>query len=122
MKVYLLTNEDVAKLSSIVKIPIPLLSQLYSMGMLNWQLARDKLILNDYRIIRRKSKYTSKQIILALMNQYNVSRSKVEEVVYLKREKRFFCLECGEKIGKTDSIKNDGLCDKCLAKTIEKVK
>ena len=114
-----LREKELEKLANVLQIPYTAVEKMASMNLINDGLAIDLLIINDWRALRRGNKYSVKQILPALINEYQVSRSKIESAVYGKRKRIFSCTQCGRRISKSESIRNEGLCDMCVSQTIK---
>ena len=69
--------------------------------------------------IKNTKKYTVKQILQAIMDEYQVSKTKVQAAVYGKRKRTYSCQQCGKRITKSESTRNSGICDACVSKSIE---
>ena len=81
-----LRAKDLEKLSEILQIPYFILEKMASMNMINDALAVDTLILHDWRALKRSKKYSVRQIVPALVKEYQVSKSKVESAIYNERK------------------------------------
>jgi hypothetical protein len=114
-----LRPKDIEKLSGIIKIPIADLARMSAMHILNEGAIIDLLIRYDFRKTRKNKNYTAGQITFALMDEYKVSSGKVDMAVHAKTNKRCYCDKCGLKVRKPEYIRNKGVCDKCVAKSIE---
>lgn len=114
-----LREKDLQKLSEILQIPYISLEKMSSMNLINDGLAVDQLILHDWRALKRSKKYSTKQVMTALVNEYQVSKSKIESAVYSKRKRIFSCTQCGRRISKSEFIRNEGLCDMCISQSIK---
>lgn len=115
-----LRDKDIEKLSGILQIPSYAVEKMSSMNLINDGLAVDMLIVHDWKSVRRSRKHRSTLIIAALANEYQVSETKVKTAVYGKRKNVYSCDSCGRRIArKAEYIRNNGLCDVCVTKTIE---
>lgn len=114
-----LRNKDTEKLSTILQIPQYAVEKMAAMNLIHEAIAIDMLIVHDWRKLKRHGQYTVKQILQAVMSEYQVSKSKVQAAVYGKRKHTYSCLQCGKRIVKSESERNDGLCDDCISKSIE---
>lgn len=114
-----LRDKDIEKLSAITKLPSSSLALLSSMGLLDSANTTNLLILHDWKTLKKTKKYTVKQIIQALMEEYGASRSKVQSAIYLKKQKMYYCGTCGKRISKGEHLRNEGICDLCVSKTIQ---
>lgn len=113
-----LREKDIYKLSEITNCPPETLQQMSEMNLLDVSEVRNKLILNDWRKLKRSKTYKSFQIIEAIATEYQVSSSKVEFVIYAKKRLLHYCEKCGKRISKVESIRNSGICDGCTVKSI----
>lgn len=114
-----LTEKEFVKLSDITGIPHHDIQKLYVMGILNEAVTLDHLIKYDFDTIRHQDKYRPGQIITRLADYYAVSKNKVKQAAYRKEHQRHFCEQCGKKIKASEFTRNNGLCDNCVAKSIE---
>ena len=114
-----LREKDIIKLATILEIPQFAVEKMVAMNLIHDAHAVDMLITHDWKRIRRMRKYTTRQICMALANEYHVSINKVDAAVHNRRKASYYCLECGVRIRKCDSVRNDGLCDKCMAASIK---
>lgn len=114
-----LREKEIEKLSIILQIPLFNVEKMASMGLIYEPNAIDLLVVHDWKKLKRDNKYTVKQIIQALMDEYQISRTKVQSAVYGKRKHTYSCNQCGKRITKSESVRNNGICDKCVSKTIE---
>lgn len=114
-----LTEKEFVKLSEITGVSHHDLQKLYVMGILNETVTLDHLIKYDFDTIRRKDKYRPGQIITRLADYYTVSKSKIMGAAYRKGHQRHFCQQCGKKVKAAEFTRNNGLCDDCVAKSIE---
>jgi formylmethanofuran dehydrogenase subunit E len=114
-----LREKDVNKLSTILRYPAETLQELAAKNLLDDTEARNLLILTDWRMLKKNKEYTTIQIVEALVNEYQVSKTKVETVIYAKKKSQYWCKECGKRIPKSEYRKNDGICDRCVALSIK---
>lgn len=114
-----LREKDIEKLSIILQLPQFAVEKMAAMNLINDALAVDMLVIYDWKRLKKNKKYTVKQILQALMDEYQVSRTKVQAAVYGKRKHTYSCQQCGKRITKSESVRNDGLCDMCVSKSIE---
>lgn len=114
-----LREKDLEKLSDILQIPYAATEKMSSMNLINDGLAIDLLIIHDWKTLKRSKKYSVKQILPAIMNEYQVSKSKVEAAIYGKRKRVYSCSQCGRRISKSEFARNEGLCDMCISQTIK---
>lgn len=114
-----LTEKEFVKLSEITGIPHHDLQKLYTMGIFNEAVTLDVIIKHDFDVIRKRDKYRPGQIIKRLADYYSVSTNKVTQAIYRKEHRRHYCEQCGKKIKAAIYKRNNGLCDDCVAKSIE---
>lgn len=114
-----LREKDVNKLSTILQYPTEALQELAAKNLLDDTEVRNLLILSDWRQLKRSKKYTTSQITDALINEYQVSKSKVESIIYSKKKSQYWCKECEKRIPKSEHLRNNGICDKCVALSIK---
>lgn len=119
MKKKKLTNKDLDKYAEISNIPIEHLVSLNNMDVLNVVNIHAVLIKNEYKKLLDENKYTGKQIMEALGEQYGISRYHVETIIYDKiKPTSCVCSKCGSEISKYKFSKNKGVCDKCIVAEI----
>lgn len=113
-----LRDKDIEKLAKVTENQVFTLVQLNSMGLINESVAIDLLIKFDWKRLKKRG-YTHKQVIMALSSEYDVSVSKITTAVYEKKKTVSFCRACGIEKLKRELNRNKGVCDACIAKTIE---
>ena len=119
MKKKKLTNKDLDKYAEISNIPVEHLVSLNNMDALNVVNIHAILIKNEYKKLLDENKYTGKQIMEALGEQYGISRYHVETIIYDKiKPTSCVCSKCGSEISKYKFSKNKGVCDKCIVAEI----
>lgn len=114
-----ITDKEYQKLADETGVSQYDLQKLNSMGLLRDNVMRDLLISHDYKKVKRTQIYNPSQIITRLAMFYHVGRQTVINAVCRKTATRYFCEECGKLIPKPQYIRNNGLCDDCVAKSIE---
>jgi hypothetical protein len=114
-----LREKDINKLSGITQIPTETLQKLEAMNLLDEMEVRNLLILTDWRALKRGKRYNTTQIVGALVNEYQVSKSKVENIIYAKRKSQYWCRQCEKRILKSEHQRNSGICDKCVIQSIK---
>jgi formylmethanofuran dehydrogenase subunit E len=112
-------NKDFDKLANILQLPVEMLQKLEAMNLLNIPECRNLLILTDWRLLKKNKEYTTFQITEALSNEYQISESTVEKIIYAKKKSQYWCEECRKRISKSESLRNEGVCDKCIVKSIK---
>lgn len=114
-----LTDKEFQKLSQETGVLQYDIQKLYSMGIMKDGPLMDLLIRHDFKAVRQKGKYRPSQIVTRLTMFYHVSRERVLAAIYQTRASNYFCEECGKLIRKAEYMRNAGICDDCVAKTIE---
>lgn len=114
-----LTDKEFQKLAEETGVSQYDLQKLNSMGILQDPVLLDLLIQHDFKIVKRADKYRTSQIITRLAMFYHVNRTRVMNAIGSKRVSNYFCEECGKLISKSEYRRNEGLCDDCVAKSIE---
>lgn len=113
-----LSDKHLYKLSAITGIQLQTLVDLSAMGLLNSPRTLELLVKYDWKLLTKK-RYTADQKIQALALEYNYSISRIRELVYSHNHIAYYCKDCGHEISKLLSKQNDGLCDKCVIKSIK---
>lgn len=106
------------KIADITHIPYPYIVALRDQGILDQKAARDKLIFHDYWKLVKTKQFTEKQIIEKLSGVYNVNQRKIQYVIKQKPKRMCYCRNCGTQLSQNIFIRNDGLCDRCIAHQI----
>lgn len=114
-----LQEAEYGKLASITGLTIIQLEKLFSMGLIEEERALDALILYDFRRIKRRHLYKVGQIVLAVMEKYQVPKSRVERVIYHKKKKVYYCDQCNKQITNREKRRGNGKCDHCVALGID---
>lgn len=114
-----LREKDIEKLAIILQLPQYTIEKMAAMNLINDSLAVDMLMIYDWKKLKNTKKYTVKQILQAIMDEYQVSKTKVQAAVYGKRKRTYSCQQCGKRITKSESTRNSGICDACVSKSIE---
>lgn len=114
-----LRQKEIDKLSIISQIPQHDIAKLFSMGLIDEPIAIDLLVAYDWKKLKQKKIYTVKQITQALMEEYDISRSKVQYAAYGKKKHTYSCTKCGRRILKSESLRNEGVCDRCISMSIQ---
>jgi hypothetical protein len=114
-----LREKDIQKISVLLKLPIDILQELNAKKLLDDTEVRDLLILSDWKKIRKRKNFTASQITEALMNEYQVSKSKIENIIYIKKKAQHYCTQCQKRIPKSEYKRNNGFCDRCIALSIK---
>ena len=114
-----LTDKEFQKLSEETGVSQYDIQKLYSMGILRDYSLVSLLIRHDFNAVRRKGRYRPAQIVTRLMMFYHVSRTRVLTAIYQQRSTNYYCEDCGKLIPKYEYVRNAGICDDCVAKSIE---
>lgn len=114
-----LDNNEIEKLSDATGVSVMDLQKLYAMGMLKESAALECLVRYTYGKIKKMGNYTPTQIFFMLTNKYKISRYAAENMVYSKHKPKYYCEKCGVEMKKSQYIRNDGLCDKCVALSVD---
>lgn len=114
-----LDENDISKLAEATGVSVIDLQKLYVMGLLKESAVIGSLVRYDYNQIKKMGKYTPAQIFFALTSKYQITRYAAQNMVYSKYKSRYYCEKCGIEIGKPKYMRNDGLCDKCVALSID---
>ena len=114
-----LREKDINKLSSVLNLSVETLQELGAKNLLDDTEARNLLILSDWKRLKRGNKHTTSQIVEALINEYQVSKSKVENIIYAKKKSQYWCKQCGKRILKSEYQRNNGICDRCVTLSIK---
>lgn len=77
-----LRQKEIDKLSIITQLPQHDIEKMLAMGLVNEPIAIDLLVVYDWKRLKKEKKYTVKQITQALMNEYDISRTKVQSAAY----------------------------------------
>lgn len=114
-----LREKELEKLSAITQVPIRYIQQMGSMDLIDEPVAVDMLIRHDYLSLKRRGVYKTGQIIAAISNEYKISPARVNNGIYKKKKRSFWCGRCGTRIPRTEHERNCGICDKCVIASIE---
>lgn len=114
-----LTDREFQKLAEQTGISQYDLQKLYSMGLLRDRGVMNVLMRYDYHKISRFGKYTPGQIYSRLAMFYHIPKENIASTIYGTNVSKYFCGECGKLIKKSEFKRNDGICDECVAKSIE---
>lgn len=70
-----LREKDIEKLSIILQLPQYTIEKMAAMNLINDSLAVDMLMVYDWKKLKNTKKYTVKQILQAIMDEYQVSKT-----------------------------------------------
>lgn len=114
-----LRPKDLDKLSQILDIDLAVIEKLNSMGMINQRSALSAIIANDWVRLRKLRRFRNDALVQALSDEYDFAKSSILRIVHPQRgKKQLYCEQCGEPVGKIESERNNGICDKCMADKI----
>lgn len=113
-----LQGKDLEKLSIIAETPLVHIQRLHSMGVLDDRAVFLHMMSCDFKRIKSRGYYTTKQIIAALANEYQVTEGVVKRAINSSKPKEFLCLQCGRLTDKKELKRNRGVCDQCLTNEI----
>lgn len=111
-------EKDLEKLARIADLPLVDIQKIHALGIIDETKALDRMIKYDYRRAKATGRYTVKQIVMALVDKYGVSHSRITSAMYDKKKTDALCVECGCVTRKSELKRNNGLCDRCVAKKI----
>lgn len=114
-----LTDREFQKIADEAGISQYVLQKLSSIGLLREPRMLDLLIRSDFKKISRTKNYRRSQIITRLEMFYHVPRARVCAAISNAKFYRCYCEECGKMITKSEFNRNEGLCDTCVAASIE---
>lgn len=114
-----LDNNEIEKLSDATGVSVMDLQKLYAMGMLKESAVMECLVRYTYGSIKKMGNYTPTQIFFMLTNKYKISRYAAQKMVYNKHKTKYYCEKCGIEMKKSKYLRNDGLCDKCVALSVD---
>ena len=112
-----LTEDELNAFSGIVEIEIPVITSIKDY--LDVRKVRTALIREEFIFLSKSGNYKKKQIIGALMEKYEMSKSYIELIIYTKNSKKAKrCTVCNKPITSYSHTANNGVCDKCVIKEI----
>lgn len=114
-----LGENEISKLAEATGIGVIDLKKLYSMGLLKENAAIACLVRHDYARLKKMGKYSPSQLFFALTNKYKITRYTAQNMVYPKHKRKYYCEQCGSEIRKHEYCSNGGLCNKCVALSID---
>lgn len=112
-------DKELQKLSQATGVALADIQKLYAYGVIDEVKTIDKLIKVDFRRLKASGKYMIKQIVAALAEEYQVSKTRITSVSYGKKITETVCTKCGRRIGKAEYKRNNGQCDECVIKSIK---
>lgn len=114
-----LGEKEIHKLSEITGVSHFDLQKLYTMGVFNESRIFEHLLRYEYHKLTRMGRYRPQHIIMALSAKYDVTPNRVRSAIYHKNSRFYYCDRCSKRIVKSRYVRNNGLCDDCVAKSIE---
>ena len=112
-------DKALEKLSALTEVPLSELHKLHALGVFDSGAVFARLMAADFKRIRKCKRYTVRQIVTAIANEYQVAPSTVHNAIYEKKKREFICTKCGKVVKKVELNRNSGVCDDCVAKEIE---
>lgn len=106
------------KTADIGYIPVEYILKLRERGWLNQRAIRDDLIRYDYYALLKTKKLNKNQIIEKLAGIYDINKRKVYDVIKIKPKHILYCKRCGKEISNKEFKRNEGICDRCFAQSI----
>jgi formylmethanofuran dehydrogenase subunit E len=124
MKKNTITEQEINKLSIMFGIDAGILIALASLGLLNISKSAALLIQEEYHEMVHNGELPKTQIASILAEKYKISKSSIEVIIYDKvNNKNRPCDQCGTEISKYKYVKNNGVCNDCIAtKLINQIK
>lgn len=114
-----LKDDEIKKVAEITGVSYYDIQKLYTMGLLHESNTLDYIVKHDFESIRKMGKYRTSQIVQRICMKYHISKYKVLNAIYKKRNSLYYCTQCDKKIPKSEYVRNDGLCDHCVATSID---
>ena len=111
-------EEELNVLSKATGVSVLDIQKLHSMGLFKDHAILSCMVRYDDGRLKRMGKYTSSQIFFVLTNKYHITKYTPQNMVYPKHRRFFYCDQCGREIRKSVYERNDGLCDQCVALSI----
>ncbi|MCM1142543.1 MAG: hypothetical protein NC453_28570 [Muribaculum sp.] len=123
----ILRQKDLVKASDMFGIDLALMERMNSQRLLNATYIRNLLIRADYERLtsglhwleHQDKQYNFPEVLRALQNEYDISRSNLNDILHGKNESLLFCTKCGVRITKKTCDRTNGLCSNCFAETLE---
>lgn len=114
-----LTDTEFRKLSEETGVSQFDIEKLYAMKLMQDSMILNYLIRHDFYAVKRLGRYKPSQIVTRIVMFYHVTRTRVIAALTSHNAASYYCEECGKIIRKCDYLRNEGLCDDCVAKSIE---
>lgn len=112
-------DKDIQRLATLTKVSQEDMARLVSMGLIDHNPAMRLLVKYSVKKLKRKKYYKIRQIVMAVAQEYGVTRNFVEDTMYARQHSYHYCDECMRRISAADDKRNNGLCDECVAKHIQ---
>jgi len=106
------------KVADITDVPVEYVQKMRDKGMLDQQRIYELLIRHDYHRLRCGGKLRSPQVIGKLIDFYQVNANKVYRALHVNTDRIYFCKCCGVQLSKGTYKQNGGMCNKCLANSV----
>lgn len=124
---YTLRPKDLDKASELFQIDKAMMERLNSLRLLNVEYIRNLLVRADYERLtsglhwleHQDKKYNFPEVMRALQNEYNISKTLLTSILHGRNEAILFCSRCGIRISKQCNSRTKGLCSNCYADTLE---
>ena len=113
-----LREKDIEKLAILLELPQYAVEKMATMQLIDEKAAVNRLIAYDWKKLKARRKFSTRHIVQALEDEYQVGKGKVLGAVYEKRKCVYSCVKCGKRITKAESLRNKGICDRCVSKSI----
>lgn len=114
-----ITEKEFKKLAEETGVSQFDIQKLYAIGLFSERRVLDMLIRYDYTRIKNIDKYKPSQVVKRLSMAYHVSYGTVRKAINSVNVHSYYCKECGKLINRSQYVRNEGLCDDCVAKSIE---
>lgn len=114
-----LNQQELKTLAEICHVDVQALANV--IHLFDMSKVRDALIRDEFKRHTERGKYSRNQIIIALADKYHIGRSTVELALYGKNAvKTCKCDRCGSAMTQYKYNRYDGLCDRCIAKDMNR--
>lgn len=107
------------KVADTTGIPVEYVTAMRDNGMMNQQRTREILIRHDYHTLTRTKKFSNAQIITKLAVLYDTKEATIRKAIKIPPKHIFYCSKCGKQMSKLTYQLNDGICDRCISKSIK---
>ena len=106
------------KIADMTCVPVEYILKLRDRQFLNETKVRNTLIVYDYELLKRTGKFTREQLCEKIGGIYNINPSSVGPIISQKSKRVFYCKNCGRIIPSKEHKQNEGICTRCIAKSI----